>query len=82
MTKDIMPFDGKEYPLRVLELPEVGRVLIGTLELEADLLEEDSTGDFVSAEAEEVDQQIYYYVEEDQIDLLDDELIKLVHHAE
>lgn len=79
MLVDVMPFNGGEYMVRVLELPEIGSVYVGTLELEADLLDEDGSGDFVSDEAEEVDAQIYYYVEEDQIKLSDEELLKLVH---
>ena len=72
-------FNNKEHLLRLIDLPDIGSVFIGTLDLEAELLKEDGSGGFVSDEAEEVDQQIYYYVEEDQIDLSDEELLKLVH---
>lgn len=76
MITNKIEFQNREYLLREVELPEIGNVLISTLELN-DLLM-NKNGGYVSDEAISVDERIYYFVEENEIKLSDDDLIKLL----
>jgi hypothetical protein len=76
MITDKIEFQNREYLLREVELPEIGNVLISTVELN-DLLM-NKNGGYVSDEAISVDERIYYFVEENEIKLSDDDLIKLL----
>lgn len=69
-------FQNREYLVREIELPEIGNVLISTIGLN-DLLM-NKNGSYVSEEAISVDERIYYFVEENEIKLSDDNLIKLL----
>lgn len=76
MITDKIEFQNKEYLIREVELPEIGNVLISTVELSDLLINE--KGGYVSNEAISVDERIYYFVEENEIKLSDDDLIKLL----
>jgi hypothetical protein len=76
MITDKIEFQNREYLLREVELPEIGNVLISTVELN-DLLM-NKNGGYVSDEAISFDERIYYFVEENEIKLSDDDLIKLL----
>lgn len=65
-----------QYRVRELELPEIGNVLISTAELNQSLLNDD--GSYVSEEAISVDESIYYFVDEIEIELPENELINLL----
>ena len=57
---DGITFNGKVYPVRVVELEDFGTQRIGVESLEKEMF--DDAYDFVSKEAQYVDEQIFYYV--------------------
>ena len=69
-------FQGNQYKVREVELPEIGNVLISTTSLNKLLLNDHSS--YVSNEAISVDESIYYFVDENEIELSDDELINIL----
>lgn len=71
----MIDFQNIFYPARVVELPNDGEVLISVTSLNDVLLKDD---DHVSDEARYVDDQIFYFVEDSQINLDDEELITLL----
>jgi len=71
----MIQFQNKEFPTRVLNLPEFGEVLISTTSLNDLLLRDD---DYTSDEASAIDEEIFYFVEEEQIKLSYDNIIKLL----
>lgn len=73
---DKIEFQNNQYKVREIELPEIGNVLISTTSLNQLLLNDD--GSYVSDDAISVDERIYYFVEEIEIELPDDELINLL----
>jgi hypothetical protein len=64
------------YKVRNINLPEFGEVLISTSVLNEKLLNE--KGSYDSAEAANIDEQIFYFVDENEIDLTDIELKKIL----
>jgi hypothetical protein len=69
----------KTFRTRTIELPNIGEVIIGTTHLSDALFGNNSDNDsFVSSEAEEIDNTIFFYVEKDQLELPDNELIAIV----
>ena len=58
-------FQKKSYPIRRLVLPEFGDVLISTIAI-SDLLLDDE-GKYISVQAEQIDQQLFYFVEKSGI---------------
>ncbi len=68
----MITFQNTIYKIREIELAEFGNVLISTEALNVKLLNEN--GSYVSEEAIRIDEQIFYFVEEDEIELLDTEL--------
>jgi hypothetical protein len=76
MITDKLEFQNKEYLIREIELPEMGNVLISTVELNDFLM--NNEGNYVSDEAISVDERIYYFVQENEIKLSDGDLIKLL----
>jgi len=66
-------FQNKEYPFREVELPEFGHVFVSTVELNDSLIDE--KGHYVSEAANHVDEQIYFFADENEIKLSDDDLI-------
>lgn len=73
---DKIEFQNNQYKLREIELPEIGNVLISTTSLNNFLLNNDDN--YVSDEAISVDENIYFFVDENEIELSDDELFNLL----
>lgn len=63
---DKITFDGKEYPIRLVQLTDFGVQMVSVESLE-DVLTDDNN-DFVSEEAMHVDAQIFFYVPDEIID--------------
>ncbi len=72
----MITFQNTSYKTREIELLEFGNVLISTDALNNKLLDEN--GSYISEQALRIDEQIFYFVEEGEIDLLDTELRKLL----
>lgn len=66
-----------EYPMRTIVLPSWGVVTISTIELSVKLLTSDS-GNYVSKQAQHIDEQIFYYVDKNVIDLSEIDLQKQI----
>lgn len=62
----MIKFDGKEYPTKLLNTPDFGEKLVSVESLEKSL--HDAEGFYVSDEANEVDEKIFFYVPDDVID--------------
>ena len=73
---DTINFQNKEFKIRQLELPEIGNVLISTNSLNESLLNE--SGGYVSDEALVVDENIFYFVNDNEIKLSNKELMNLI----
>jgi hypothetical protein len=73
---DTIQFQNREFKVREIELPEFGNVFISTNSLNELLLNEG--GSYISDEAEMVDEEIFYFVEGNEIELSEEELIKTV----
>lgn len=73
---DSIEFQNQEFKVREIELPEFGNVLISTNSLNELLLNED--GCYTSDESEIVDEKIFYFVDDNEIELSEEELIKVV----
>ncbi|HTN19507.1 MAG TPA: hypothetical protein VL125_03485 [Pelobium sp.] len=66
-------FQDMEFPVREIELPEIGTVLISTTTLNELLMTK--VGGYVSDEAISVDERIYCFIDEDAMGLPDDALV-------
>ena len=66
---DTILFNHQHYPIRDAFLKEFGNVLIATTELSKHLMTED--GSYISKEAQFVDEQIFFFVSPDEINLPD-----------
>lgn len=73
---DKIEFQNNQYKVREIELPEIGNVLISTTSLNNFLLNNDDN--YVSDEAISVDENIYFFVDENEIELSDYELFNLL----
>lgn len=73
---DKIQFQNKEYKVREIELLEFGCVLISTTSLNDALI--NNGGDYVSKEAQSIDELLYFFVEEDEIELNEQDLVMLV----
>jgi hypothetical protein len=73
---DTINFQNKEFKVRELEFPEIGNVLISTNSLNESLLNE--YGAYASEEAIVVDENIFYFVGNNEIELSDNELMNLI----
>jgi hypothetical protein len=69
-------FQNRRYKTRELELPEFGDVLISTDTLNDNLLGEN--GSYASEQALNIDEQVFYFVEEHEIELPDTKLKRLL----
>ncbi|MBC7721596.1 MAG: hypothetical protein H7068_06190 [Pedobacter sp.] len=69
-------FQNKEFKVREIELSKFGNVLISTNSLN-ELLLNDYVG-YTSGEAKIVGEKIFYFVENNEIELSEEELIKSV----
>jgi hypothetical protein len=73
---DKIEFKNQEFKVREIEIPESGVVLISTNSLNEILL--NSEGSYTSEEARTIDEQVFYFVEENEIEYSDEELINLI----
>jgi hypothetical protein len=69
-------FQNKEYKTREIELPEFGNVLISTTSLNDALLNNGSN--YVSDEAKNIDDEICFFVEENEIEMNEVDLVELI----
>lgn len=76
---DTITFQGNEYIIRIIDTEEYGTVQVATTNLADALLPEGI--DHVSDEAEDIDNGIFFYVEEDEINLPEEELISLIEES-
>jgi hypothetical protein len=73
---DKIIFDSKEYHIREIDFPETGCVLVSSITLNDVLLND--LGNYVSEEANTIDEQIFYFVEEEMLQLEDSKLIEVI----
>ncbi len=72
----MLNFQNINFKTREIALPEFGNVLISTNTLNEKLL--NSNGSYVSEEALKIDEYIFYFVEEGEIELPETELTELL----
>ena len=78
-TYDSLEYDGKTWPLRSIVLPTTGeQVLVGTLALDQALRPDDGHAEWKDRKAQAIDERIFYYVEEEELNLPSKELAALV----
>lgn len=71
--------NGNTYKARIINLPNEGAVMIATLALSEALFKDgDCANEYVSDEAEEIDEEIFFYVEENELELPVKELIEII----
>jgi len=73
---DTIKFETKTFKIREIDLPKFGNVVISTTTLNQLLMNDD--GGYTSNEAEMVDEQIFYFVDENELEYEQGKLIKLV----
>lgn len=73
---DEITFLNKQFRVRKIKLPDLGYVLISTTNLNDVLMVNGS--EYVSDVAQKIDEQIYFFVEENEIELNKKELTKIV----
>lgn len=71
---DFINYNDKNYPLREIKLPEFGYVTISTESLSKLLLNDDSC--YTTQEAKYIDEKVFYFIEDDKINLSDKDLKK------
>ena len=76
MNIESIKFQNKEFEVRELKLFEFGDVFISTISLNELLINE--SGNYTSEEAISIDEKIFYFVDENEIELSEGELIKSV----
>ena len=72
---EIIKFNQREYPTLLLNFP-FGERRISVAKLNDDLMNED--GSYVSENARLVDEDIFYFVDEEDLKLNKDELVQLI----
>lgn len=72
----MITFQNATFKSREINLTEFGNVLISTNPLNTLLMNE--SGSYISEEAIKIDELIFYFVEEDEIDLPDNEFRNLL----
>ena len=73
---DIIKFQNNDFKIREIELPDLGNVIISVSSLNEILLNEN--GSYISEEAKHIDEQIFYFLEDNEIEFNDEVLIKLI----
>ncbi len=71
-----IPFQNKEYTIREVELPKFGKVFVSTVALNDSLMND--AGGYVSDEAKAIDEKIFHFVEQEELELPDDDLVQLL----
>lgn len=74
---ETISYEDIEYPTRIIEIPSWGVVTISTIDLSKKLLTSDS-GNYVSKQAQHIDESIFYYVDNNEINLLEIDLQKKI----
>lgn len=69
-------FQNKKYRVREIKLPEFGVVKISTTNLDEVLMKKGST--YISNHAQNIDEQIFFFVSENEIELNEQILVKLI----
>jgi len=69
-------YQGTEYPIKQVTLPEFGNVRISTCSLNDKLLNKNKT--YVSTEAQAIDEKIFFFVDEQNIYMPNADLRKLI----
>ena len=72
---ETIKFNQREYPTLLLNFP-FGERMISVAKLNDNLMNED--GSYVSENARLVDEDIFYFVDEEDLNLSDDELVQLI----
>ena len=72
----MIEFNGKEYPTKLLDIPNFGEKLVSVESLEESL--HDAEGFYVSDEAQVVDEKIFFYVPDNVIDDDDESLTEFI----
>ncbi|MBL0288618.1 MAG: hypothetical protein IPQ19_14825 [Bacteroidetes bacterium] len=75
---DIIIYKNEIYTIIQVDLPKIGHVFISPISLNNALMDEKSAN--TSNEAIKIDEEIYFFVEENEIYLKEEELINLLHH--
>lgn len=73
---DIIVFENKEFKIREIDLPDFGIVLISTNSLNELLLNEN--GNYTSEEAKIIDEKIFYFVDDSEIELVEEAIVNLI----
>lgn len=68
-------FQNKRFPTRELNLKGWGNVLVSTTDLNKLVYNDDG---YTSVEAQNIDEQIFFYVSPDEINLIDRKLSKII----
>jgi hypothetical protein len=69
-------FQKSEYPIREVEIPNFGNIIVSTINLSDKLLNKGYC--YVSEKAQLIDEQIFYYVDLEQMKLSDKEIAKII----
>ena len=72
----MIKFNGKEYPTKLLNIPDFGEKLVSVESLEETLF--DAEGFYVSDEAQVIDEKIFFYVPDDVIHHDKESLIEFI----
>lgn len=72
---ETIKFEGKEYPSVIVNFP-FGERKISSLQLNDSLI--NFEGGYVSDEASQIDDGIFYFIEEDDLHLPKNKLVKLI----
>lgn len=72
-------FENKSYPIREIEIPEYGNVIISSTLLNSELMKED--GSYSCEKARKIDEQIFCFVEPEEINYSEYSLTKLIHQV-
>lgn len=72
----LIKFNGKEYPTKLLNIPNFGEMLVSVESLEKSL--HNAEGFYVSDEAQVIDEKIFFFVPDDVIDKDEKEIVEFV----
>jgi hypothetical protein len=74
---ETISYENIEYPTRIIEIPSWGVVTISTIDLSKKLLTSDS-GNYVNKQAQYIDESIFYYVDNNELDMPEIDLRKQI----
>ncbi|GMO44304.1 MAG: hypothetical protein Pg6C_06190 [Treponemataceae bacterium] len=76
MAHDFFELNGTQYAARVITLENNENVVVSTSDLNDALF--DNQGQYISDQAQSIDEQIFFFVGNDEIDMPEVQLSKLV----